>query len=129
MPVSVSVVIRTIFTNLFSFFAYSTRYIALPIPSGHEIRSAIPVITTVFTSAGMTEQFSDVYLRRKRDGPMCGTPFARMYASMKSSESIVTNAHAYTAHRTAPSFFPQGADAGANPLVAFFILRSCFSGC
>ena len=52
---------RTIETSLLPRFAYSTRYIAEKIPSGTATISESKVIRMVFTSAGTSEQLSEVY--------------------------------------------------------------------
>ena len=60
IPESVSAVSLIIPTTLLPFFAYSTRYIAVHIPSGTATISEQSVISIVFTIAGNIDTFSVV---------------------------------------------------------------------
>ena len=68
MPCKVSVVVRTNCTKRFPRFAYSTKYIADPTPTGTEMSSASAAMCSVFTSAGISYTLSEVYSHSNRLG-------------------------------------------------------------
>ena len=78
IPDKVSAVIRMIPTNLFPFFAYSTRKMAEKIPNGIAMTSDNAVIMTVFTSAGIKDAFSVLYSNENKEGLIFGSPFIKI---------------------------------------------------
>jgi hypothetical protein len=76
--------------------AYSTRYIPENIPIGAAIMSATAVIVTVFTRAGNSDTFSDVYLNANRSHDKCETPLIKIYIKIPTTVVIVTPAETYT---------------------------------
>ena len=58
------------------------------------------VIMIVFTKAGTTDAFSELYSSEKSDGVMCGTPLIRIYAIRKISTANVMIAASITSSIT-----------------------------
>ena len=85
IPASVSAVIRTILTSALPRFAYSVSQMAAPIPSGTQMTSAISVISTVFTIAGVIETLVELYSQANSSGDRWGMPLMRMYPTISTS--------------------------------------------
>ena len=92
IPANVSAMMLTIDVSLLPRFAYSTSQIAAKTPRGAAIASDISVIITVETSAGVIETFSDVYVREKSCGFICGMPFTKIKPMRYKSTDAVNMA-------------------------------------
>ena len=89
IPVSVSAVTRTTDTSLFPFFAYSTKYTAAKIPKGPATKRDNIIMKIVLIIAGNIETFSELYSSSNNCGVKCGTPFIKIYPTIKISVTAV----------------------------------------
>ncbi len=78
MPARVSVASATMRTNQLPLSVYSFRKMAAPMPNTEEQLTESAITISVFSSAGMNEQLSELYSSENISGLIWGMPITRM---------------------------------------------------